>query len=187
MALGRLDPMDRCGCSTYVSGSQYGAAGSDKGQITVPDGYSSSLASKLTKEMDAQSKNKGSSDELSAVLVFHRSEGLTAADKQSIRDGLSRMKNDSTKAGITAVTGPFDQKELQDQLIAKDGKTMLALVSISKNGRDAAGLEAALNEAASGIQPEHEYTSEWMISDDQVKSSMDGLAKTEYITVIFIL
>ncbi|MGU3473929.1 efflux RND transporter permease subunit [Paenibacillus sp. D51F] len=159
----------------------------DKGQITVPDGYSSSMASRLIKEKNAQSSDASKKDELSAVLVFHRAEGLSGDDKSAIRSGLDAMKQSGGKEGIVSVTGPFEQKELEDQLISKDGKTMLALVSIQKNGREAADLQDALYKAASGIKTEHYYTSEWMINEDQVKSSMEGLAKTEYITVIFIL
>lgn len=85
------------------------------------------------------------------------------------------------------MTGPFDRKELEDQLVAKDGRTMLALVSIEADGKEPQELQSLLVEAASTIKVEHYYTSEWMINEDQIRSSMEGLAKTEYITVVFIL
>ncbi|WP_339278820.1 MMPL family transporter [Paenibacillus sp. FSL W8-1187] len=159
----------------------------EKGQITVPDGYSSSTASKLLKEKEAQSRVAGDAgDEKSAVLVFHRDEGLSDADRQEIRSGLAELKGKGS-LGIASVTGPFDRKELEDQLVAKDGRTMLALVSIEADGKEPQELQSLLVEAASTIKVEHYYTSEWMINEDQIRSSMEGLAKTEYITVVFIL
>lgn len=71
----------------------------EKGQITVPDGYSSSTASKLLKEKEAQSRVAGDAgDEKSAVLVFHRDEGLSDADRQEIRSGLAELKGKGASA-----------------------------------------------------------------------------------------
>ncbi|OXM13222.1 MMPL family transporter [Paenibacillus herberti] len=159
----------------------------EKGQVTVPDGYSSSQAMKLLNEKEAQSaSSSGGKDQLSAVLVFHRSEGLTGADKEEIQRGLTAIAGQKN-LGIASVTGPFDQKELEDQLVAKDGKTVLALVSIERSGKEYKELQDNLYAAASEIKVEHYYTSGWLVEEDQTRSSMEGLAKTEYITVIFIL
>lgn len=157
----------------------------DKGQITVPDGYSSSHAKELLKEKNAAAE-ASSKDEQSAVLVFHRAEGLTSADQDEIKRGLAALAGQKS-LGITSVTSPFDQEELKDQLVAKDGKTVLALVSIESGGKERKELQDALYAAADNIKVDHYYTSEWLIEEDQTRSSMEGLAKTEYITVIFIL
>ena len=71
--------------------------------------------------------------------------------------------------------------------MAKDGKSILASVSISWNDREPAQLSQDLYEALDGINVDYEYTSEWMITEDLVQSSQDGVHKTEGITVVFIL
>ncbi len=61
----------------------------EKGQITVPDGYSSSLASELLKEVQKQEKKEG---EMSAVLVFHRKDRLQEKDWKEIEKAVEQLQ-----------------------------------------------------------------------------------------------
>ncbi|MCX7571882.1 MMPL family transporter [Tumebacillus sp. DT12] len=157
----------------------------DKGQISVPDGYSSSTAAKMVKEMKGDAS--GSSNEQSAVLVFHNEKGINASDLEEIKRGVGQLKDGEAKYGITEVITHLDTKDLEEQMVAKDGKTVLVLVSASMEGRTPAEARDALYEALEGVSVEHYYTGDWLIGEDVIQSSQEGLKKTEYITVIFIL
>ncbi len=61
----------------------------EKGQLSVPDGYSSSLAAKLIKEANGQENKQ---NERSAVLVFLPKGGLTADDKKEIERAVNALE-----------------------------------------------------------------------------------------------
>ncbi|MFC0186837.1 efflux RND transporter permease subunit [Fictibacillus aquaticus] len=156
----------------------------DKGQINVPDGYSSSYASELLDEMAKQDKDaKGSS----VALVFHEKDKLNEQDLASIQTGIKNLEDNKEKLGITSIVSHFNEKELKKQLVAKDGKTVLALVTVDGKDRPAAEISEDLYDAIKDVNVNHYYTSSWMIDEDVVMSSQEGLKKTEYITLIFIL
>ncbi|AJY74094.1 MMPL family transporter [Paenibacillus beijingensis] len=157
----------------------------EKGQITVPEGYSSSVAAKLINESkSAAGENK---NELTSVLVFHNDQGLSSADQENIRQGVESLKSEGSEIGITTVTSYFEQPDLKEQMLSKDGKTALVLVGIDRDGRSELELSDALYAAVADVPVEHYYTGGWLIDMDQQQSSMDGLKKTELITVVFIL
>ena len=155
----------------------------EKGQIDVPEGYSSSVAAGLLNEMGGNAADGGES----AVLVFHKASGLTDGDMAEIRQGLDKLKAEGEAYGITSVTSHFDNEQLEKLMVAEDGKTVLALVDVDFGGRTPAEARDALYEAASSIKVEHYFTGGWIISEDVVQSSQEGLKKTEIITVAFIL
>jgi len=72
-------------------------------------------------------------------------------------------------------------------MVSADGKTVLVLLSVDLGGREASDISDGLYKALDGVQVEHYYTGNWLIQNDVVKSSEEGLAKTEGITVVFIL
>ena len=154
----------------------------EKGQISVPDGYSSSLAAKLIKQSQGTS-----SGNLSAVLVYYNANGLNEADQSDIKQSVVELNDTKEETGITSVTSYFDQQELKDQMLSKDGKTALILLSIARNDRSDEALSDVLYKAVSDVKVEHYYTGDWLINLDQTKSSLEGLKKTELITVAFIL
>ncbi|MCD1260610.1 MMPL family transporter [Paenibacillus athensensis] len=156
----------------------------DKGQITVPDGYPSTVAGKLMKEMNGETS--AGADE-SSVLVFHNDKGLTGADKDEIKRGLELLKQAKDSAGVNAVTSPFDSKELEAQMASKDGTTMIALVRNTLDGRTPGEASKALYDTLSDVKVEHYFTGNWLINEDVVASSQEGLKKTEWITVVFIM
>ncbi|MGC4378139.1 MMPL family transporter [Fictibacillus sp. Mic-4] len=155
----------------------------EKGQIGVPDGYPSTDAQKLLNQMD-EHKAKGESQ---VALVFHDHERLTKADLAEIKRGLDRLDHDRQRLGVSSILSHFHQKELKDQLVSKDGKTILVMLTVQKGKREPAEISKALYRELNDVKVDHYYTSSWMIDEDVMKSSQDGLKKTEYITVIFIL
>ena len=157
----------------------------DKGQINVPDGYSSSIAAQLIDEMN-QDNPKGAQEE-SAVLVFHNDKGLSASEMEEAKSAVAKMQQDQDQYGITSVVSHFDTKELEKNMVSADGKTVLVLVNVSTADRTVAEARDALNEAVKDVKVEHYYTGGMLINEDVVQSSQEGLKKTELITGVFIL
>ncbi|HZG57616.1 MMPL family transporter [Paenibacillus sp.] len=156
-----------------------------KGQIAVPDDASSAVASRLLDELNAGKEGAGTG--ASAVLVFHNEGGLTDADRDAMRGAVETLKAGKDAYGVTAVTTHLEMPELEKQMVSEDGKTVLALVSVDFGERTPAEARDALYEALEGVPVEHYFTGGWLISEDVIESSQEGLKKTEWITLVFIL
>lgn len=104
----------------------------EKGQLSVPDGYSSSVAAELIKEANKQENKE---NELSTVLVFYQKDGLTAEDKKEIERAVNALEKKKSDLHITNIISPFANPELEKELISKDKTTMLVSVSIDPDGR----------------------------------------------------
>ncbi|MGJ7909729.1 MMPL family transporter [Neobacillus sp. LXY-1] len=156
----------------------------EKGQISVPEGYSSTIAQKILKDVQAD-ENKGSN--LSTALVFHSDKKLTDADFKQAEKAVRELEKNKDKLGITDLLTHFSQKELKDQLISKDGKTILVSVKVTANDRQAKEIIKELYNSIRDVKLSHYYTGNWVIGEDLVTNSQEGLKKTEGITVVFIL
>ncbi|TYP71240.1 MMPL family transporter [Paenibacillus methanolicus] len=156
----------------------------EKGQVDVPDGYSSSNAGQLIEAMEEQG---GESSGASTVLVFHNDQGLSEADNAEIKATIERLKQEKAQYGIGGVTSHVDTPELAEQMVAKDGKTVLALLNVQLDGRTPVEAADAIHDAVKDVKVEHYYTGNWLISEDVVQSSQEGLKKTELITAVFII
>jgi len=156
----------------------------NQGNAQVPDNYSSSKATRL---LDEWNKQSGSSDSSSVALVFHDKHGLSTQDTTEIKKGITSLKDNKKKLGISDITNSFDQPDLKNQLISKNNKTMLITIDLSLGDKDTKKLTNQLYAALDNVKVDHYYTSEWMIDNDTMESTQDGLHKTEYLTVIFIL
>ncbi|CAM3704769.1 MMPL family transporter [Cohnella lubricantis] len=157
----------------------------DKGQLSVPDGYSSVQASQLLSEMNGP--GSGPKKTQSTILVFHGEGGLDAAQLEDIRQGVEKLKNNKDQLGVASVLTHFDMPELASQAVSADGSTVLALLEVSLDGRSPEEARSALHEALQDVKVDHYLTGNWLIQEDVVKSSQEGLHKTEWITVVFIL
>lgn len=154
----------------------------EKGQIHIPDGYPSTIAAELQDNHGARKEG-----ETSFVLVFHNSGGFTDKDKSEAARAVQLLKDNGEKLGVAGVTSAADNKELESQLVAKDNKTMLALVQVKLYDREMADIRNELDTALKDIPLEHYFTGSNLIDEDLVVSSQKGLKRTEYITVVFIL
>ncbi|MGM0804498.1 MAG: MMPL family transporter [Bacillota bacterium] len=156
----------------------------EKGQVDVPDGYSSSLASDIMSEVQEQ---EGGGDESSIALVFTDEKGLSAADKKEVERAIRQLEKNKKELGITEILTHFNEKSLEKQLVSEDGKSILTSIKVAWNDREPSEVNEALYKTIEDNKVEHYYTSNWMINEDLVKSSEEGLKKTEGITVVFIL
>jgi putative drug exporter of the RND superfamily len=155
-----------------------------KGQITVPEGYSSTIAQKILK--DVQSKENSGKDVLTA-LVFHSNNKLTKQEFSEAEKAVNQLEKHKKQLGITAITSPFKEKDLKDELVSKDGKTILVSLKVTAGGRDEKEMVKDLTDAIRKTKLEHYFTGSWMIDGDLVTNSQEGLKKTEGITFVFIL
>ncbi|MDR7235577.1 MMPL family transporter [Neobacillus drentensis] len=156
----------------------------EKGQITVPGGYSSTIAEKILKDVQS-SENSGSS--LQTALVFHSDKKLTKTDFANAEKAVNVLDKNKDQLGISEILTHFNEAKLKDQLVSKDGKTILVSLKVNVKDREAKEISDDLYQAIDDIKLDHFYTGNWVISDDLVTNSQEGLKKTEGITVGFIL
>lgn len=156
----------------------------EKGQLSVPDEYSSSRAAAILNEVSAAS---GNTNESSIVLVFHNAEGLTAQDKEQIQTAISVLEQQQSKLHIVSLLDPYGIPELEDKLVSKDGTTVMTSITVNTTMQDEAQIQQGLKETLQSVSVEHYMTSRQQIDVDQIESSQEGLKKSEFITLIFIL
>jgi RND superfamily putative drug exporter len=156
----------------------------EKGQLSVPDGYSSSLAAEILKSV--QDGNTGGKTS-QVALVFHNDKKLTESDIQDIEKAVDYLEKQKEQLGITEIITHFNEESLEDQLVSEDGKTILTSITIVWNDREPKEVSDSLYSAIEDTSVEYYYTSGWMIDQDLITSSQEGLKKTEGITVVFIL
>lgn len=156
----------------------------EKGQITVPDEYSSTMAGEI---MDDVRKQEGGGDETSVALVFHNEKKLTKEDINEAEKAIRQLEKNSEEIGITSILTHFNEKSLKDQLVSEDGKSILTQVTVSWKDREPKEVSKLLYETIEDVKVDHYYTSQWLINEDLMTSSEEGVKKTEGITVVFIL
>lgn len=156
----------------------------EKGQITVPEEYSSSIAGQILNDAKAE---EGGDDETQVALVFHDEKKLTDDEIKEAERAIRLLEENKEEIGITEILTHFNEETLTEQLVSEDGKAILASVTVSWNEREPKEVSELLYETIEDVKVDHYYTSEWLISEDLVTSSQEGLKKTEGITVVFIL
>ncbi|WP_223068679.1 MMPL family transporter [Paenibacillus caui] len=156
----------------------------EKGQISVPDGYSSTEATAI---MDEVAKTEGKKEGTAVALVFYKDTGLTDADKQEVRQAIGKLNDSKESLGVESVLDPFSRPELEDKMISKNGKTILAALTALQGDRSVHQMKEDLMQALDGTSVQHYLTGQQLIEEDTVASSEAGLKKTEMITVVFIL
>ncbi|WP_339309108.1 MMPL family transporter [Paenibacillus sp. FSL k6-2145] len=156
----------------------------EKGQFSVPEGYSSTQAAAILNEAAAQ---KGEQQGSQIALVFYNPEGLGTTGKQEAEKAVKQLEADKEKLGILSILEPFSQPELSEKMISADGKTILTSLSIDQGDRTVKEMREDLNEALKSVNVEHYITGKGLIDEDTIESSQEGLKKSEYITVVFIL
>lgn len=155
----------------------------EKGEITIPDQYSSTLAYDIL----AEANEENAVDETSVALVFYNKNQLTADEIKEAEKAIQTLAEHKKDLGITEILSHFTEKTLEEQLVADNGKAILASISIQWDGRGPSEISDQLYEVLKDSKVEHYFTSNWLINDDLMTSSQEGLKKTEGITVVFIL
>ncbi|RLQ96633.1 MMPL family transporter [Falsibacillus albus] len=156
----------------------------EKGQVDVPNGYSSKLANQIMKDVQEQ---EGGGDATQVALVFHDDHKLSGTEIDEAEKAIRELEKHKKELGITKILTHFNDENLKDQLVSKDGKSILASISLRWDDRQTGEVSDELYNTIKDVKVDHYYTSNWMINDALTKSSEEGLKKTEGITVVFIL
>jgi len=158
----------------------------EKGQITVPDNYSSSLAGELLAEKDSGEEGEGSSSN-STALVFYHEGGLSTSEMEEVKQAIELLKSQQSELGITEIMTHFEDSQLEEQMVSADQSTVIALLNVDSLDREPEVAVEELYTALENVGIEHYLTGNWIISQDVLLSSEEGLKRTELITVVFIL
>ncbi|MFT8870857.1 MAG: MMPL family transporter [Sporolactobacillus sp.] len=154
-----------------------------KGNMTLPSDYSSSVAEKIQKEMGTQATGT------TYLAVFHRSSALTAHDLERIKATLQRVKKNKRSLHVNAVTDAFNEPQMKSQLLSGNHHTMIATMQVDSPANLArihpyiVNINKAIKTGGimtyvTGSQP---------INDDENTSAQVGMERTGVLTVIFIL
>ncbi|MED1066902.1 MMPL family transporter [Bacillus paralicheniformis] len=165
----------------FITAPDMGQLTKEKGQIAVPEGYPSSYANKLLEQM-----SKDGDTDKSVVVVFQDKQ-LLPNREAALKKAITILEKDSS-LHVSDITSYFDAEEdIQKQLLSKDRTTLLVPVTFDANKISAADFKAKVNEKLKPLKLDYEMTGQPLIDDDVITSSQEGLKKTEYITVGFIL
>lgn len=151
-----------------------------KGDLVVPEGYSSSLANEIIDEIK-------DGNESTVALVFQSEKKLTDDEIQEAKRAINLLEKNKEKLGIKEITSHFKEKSLKEQLVSKDGATILTALKVDMGEREDKEVSKQLYSVLENIELEHYYTSSWLVNQDLNTNAQEGLKKTEGITVVFIL
>ncbi|MFC7439620.1 MMPL family transporter [Laceyella putida] len=155
----------------------------EKGQPEIAAEYTSRIASDLLAEMDQHAQGEKS---VNALIVFHEDKKLTEGQLEAIERKLIKLEH-NRRLQVRSVLHPFSSKESEGQLISKDKKTVMAVATIEQGKATVAELRQKLAQEVkvSGV---HTYlTGNEFINEDFAQTSLDGVKKTEILTVMFIV
>ncbi|MBY8911477.1 MMPL family transporter [Bacillus sp. YC2] len=149
---------------------------SQEGQFQLPADAVSQKASTLLKQ--------GGENDRSISVVITLDHALQKDDQKKIRELADNIKKIN---GVEGVTSPLSSdKDIRDQLISKDQKTVLIPVNVTGSDKQAENIADHIYQ----IMPDRmkaNITGASLINQDFAHSSEAGLKKTELITVFLIL
>ncbi|MCO7176548.1 MMPL family transporter [Sporolactobacillus kofuensis] len=154
----------------------------DKGGYAMPKDYSTSKAGILEKKFSSNQ------DTTPYIAVFHSNQELSPDNLNTIKQTLNKVKKDKKQLKIEQVIDSFEHKDLKNQLISKNNKTLMAIFQVKNIN------EASVHQLRSKMDAEIKtqgiktyLTGQQLINDDMNTSAENGLKKTEGITIVFIL
>ncbi|MGE6631498.1 MMPL family transporter [Bacillus sp. NPDC077027] len=153
----------------------------EKGQISVPEGYPSSYANNLLKQMSEDG------DTQKSVVIVFQGQQLVKNQEVLLKKALDILEGDPA-LHVKDITSYFEaDKDIQKQLLSKDKTTLLVPVTYDSNKIKAIDFKEKVNEKLKSLNLSYEMTGQSLIDEDVLASSQEGLKKTEYITIAFIL
>jgi len=151
-----------------------------KGQATINENSPSKLASDMINKM-------GTSKGDTAIFVFNDPTKISDSGMKDIEKGLQNLKAQENSLKINNIVDPFTTPEAKDQLISKDGTTLITQVTYEKGTRDSETIIDSFKNAIKDVKVTHYITGELAINNDYLVATNKGVEKSTIITVIFIL
>ncbi|MCE0741921.1 MMPL family transporter [Bacillus sp. G16] len=147
-----------------------------KGQAQLPDDAVSERANTILKQ--------AGEDNNSISVVFTLDHALKKETEDQLRTMVDKIKKID---GVEEVTSPLTaEKEVKDQLISKDKKTVLIPVTITGSDKKAEKIADDIYKIVPDDLTAY-ITGASLINQDFAHSSEEGLKKTEVITVCLII
>lgn len=151
-----------------------------KGQASISDDSPSKQASEMINKM-------GTSKGDTAIFVFTNPNKLTDDEMKDIEKGIQSLNDKKDALKINGITDPFGTPEAKDQMISKDGTTLIAQVTYEKGTRDSETIISGFTDALKDVKTTHYITGELAINNDYLAATNKGVDKSAFITVGFIL
>ncbi|WOV84048.1 MMPL family transporter [Sporosarcina jeotgali] len=134
------------------------------------------------KAADILEKAGASEDTLSLVYDFDKA--VSDEDKKAVQTTAKEI-SDLGKP-VTAVMDPFESKEIEDQLVSEDKKTVLVPITVDGSEEEIIDLSDKIRSEMLPKDTTVYLTGEAIINNDVNDSAQEGLKKTEVITVVLI-
>lgn len=156
----------------------------EKGQITIPDDKQSTVAEKMIKDMSGEDN-----ENYSIIVVFNSGshKKLTSNQKEEISSAVHSLQNHKKELDINKIVSHLDNKQTKEQLVSKDGTTILTQLSIEQNNKGVSEVAKDIHKFIKINDVDTYLTGNKLVIEDYIQSSQDGIKKTEVIAVIFII
>lgn len=151
-----------------------------KGQASISENSPSKLAADMLNKM-------GTSKGDTAIFVFNDPKKISEDGMKDIQAGIDKLKANKSELKINSIMDPFSTPEAKDQMVSKDGTTLIAQVSYEKGTRDSETIIDGFKDAVKDVNVTHYITGELAINNDYLAATNKGVDKSAVITVIFIL
>ena len=150
------------------------------GQASISENSPSKLASEMVNKM-------GTSKGDTAIFVFNDPKKISEEGMKDIQKGIDKLSSSKTELKINNIMDPFNTPEAKDQMVSKDGTTLIAQVTYEKGTRDSETIINGFKDALKDVTVTHYITGELAINNDYLAVTNKGVEKSAIITVIFIL
>lgn len=142
----------------------------------------------LAKDADSQKAadilEKAGASEDTLSLVYDFDKAVSDEDKKAVQNTAKEI-SDLGKP-VTAVMDPFESKEIEDQLVSEDKKTVLVPITVDGSEEEIIDLSDKIRSEMLPKDTTVYLTGEAIINNDVNDSAQEGLKKTEVITVVLI-
>lgn len=148
------------------------------------DAGSFQLADDADSQKAADILEKAGASEDTLSLVYDFDNAVTDEDKKAVQTTAKEI-SDLGKP-VTDVMDPFESKEIEDQLVSKDKKTVLVPITVDGSEEEIIDLSEKIRSEMLPKDTTVYLTGEAIINNDVNDSAQEGLKKTEVITVVLI-
>lgn len=148
------------------------------------DAGSFQLADDADSQKAADILEKAGASEDTLSLVYDFDNAVTDEDKKAVQTTAKEI-SDLGKP-VTDVMDPFESKEIEDQLVSKDKKTVLVPITVDGSEEEIIDLSDKIRSEMLPKDTTVYLTGEAIINNDVNDSAQEGLKKTEVITVVLI-
>ena len=156
----------------------------EKGQTSVGNNYSSSVSKTILNKINGTTDN---SKQFNMILVYYNENKLTDENKNAIQKKIIELSNNESKYQVLSVSSVFENVDLADEYLSKDGTTLLVPITLSKEYDTVSNIRTNIMREMKIDGLELQSTSSDLITEDFARTTEKGVQKTEMITIFFIV